>query len=96
MDQLCHETVPELNTKKLGNSRSFLTITHTTLFANQFMSYRIFNDRRCCRIPLLDRTAAKQISTFRLRFAENLEVLNTELVGNSLSFPMIHQTAPKS
>jgi hypothetical protein len=41
MEQLCYETVPELSTKKLGNSPSFLTNTHTTLPAKQFGNYRI-------------------------------------------------------
>jgi hypothetical protein len=31
--------VLELNTKKLGNSPSFLTNTHTTMFAKQFRNY---------------------------------------------------------
>jgi hypothetical protein len=35
------DSVPELNTKKLGNFLVFLTITHKTLFAKQFRSYRI-------------------------------------------------------
>jgi hypothetical protein len=33
--------VPELNTTKLANSPSFLTHTHTTLYAKYFKSYRI-------------------------------------------------------
>jgi hypothetical protein len=32
-------SVPELNTTKLDNSPSFLTITHTTPFAKWFSSY---------------------------------------------------------
>jgi hypothetical protein len=35
------EIVLELNTKNLGNSTIFLTITHTTLSAKQFRSYGI-------------------------------------------------------
>jgi hypothetical protein len=35
------EFVPELNTKNLGNSTSFLTITHTTLSAKRFRRYGI-------------------------------------------------------
>jgi hypothetical protein len=31
--QFCYETVPEPNTKKLGNSPSFLTHTYMTLSA---------------------------------------------------------------
>jgi hypothetical protein len=33
--------VPELNTENLGNSTSFLTITHMTLSAKCFISYGI-------------------------------------------------------
>jgi hypothetical protein len=33
--------VPELNTKNLGNSTSFLTITHTTLSTKRFRKYGI-------------------------------------------------------
>jgi hypothetical protein len=35
------EFVPELNTKNLGNSTIFLTITHMTLSAKQFRKYGI-------------------------------------------------------
>jgi hypothetical protein len=34
-------SVLKLNTKNLGNSPSFLTISHMTLPAKQFRSYRI-------------------------------------------------------
>jgi hypothetical protein len=41
MELLLKEFVLELNTKNLGNSTSFLTITHMTLSAKQFRIYRI-------------------------------------------------------
>jgi hypothetical protein len=41
MDLFPREFVPELNTKNMGNSPSFLTITHTTLPAKWFRSYGI-------------------------------------------------------
>jgi hypothetical protein len=41
MDLFPGEFVLELNTKYLGNSPSFPTITHTTLSAKQFRSYGI-------------------------------------------------------
>jgi hypothetical protein len=41
MELLPKDSVPELNTKKLGNSPSFLTIIHITLFAKRFRSYLI-------------------------------------------------------
>jgi hypothetical protein len=41
MELFPKEFVPELNTKNLGNSTSFLTITHTTLSTKRFRKYRI-------------------------------------------------------
>jgi hypothetical protein len=41
MEKFCYETILEPNTKKLGNSPSFLTHTHTTLSAKRFRNYRI-------------------------------------------------------
>jgi hypothetical protein len=41
MELLPKDSVPELNTKKLGNSPSFLTIIHITLSAKWFRSYGI-------------------------------------------------------
>jgi hypothetical protein len=41
MDLFPREFVLELNTKNLGNSPNFLTITHKTLSAKQFRSYGI-------------------------------------------------------
>jgi hypothetical protein len=41
MELFRKEFVPELNTKNLGNSTSFLTITHTTLSAKRFRKYGI-------------------------------------------------------
>jgi hypothetical protein len=41
MELFPKEFIPELNTKTLGNSTSFLIITHTTLFAKRFRRYGI-------------------------------------------------------
>jgi hypothetical protein len=41
MELFPEEFVPELNTKNLSNSTSFLTITHTTLSAKRFRKYGI-------------------------------------------------------
>jgi hypothetical protein len=35
------DSIPEVNTKNLGNSPSFLTITYTTLSAKRFRRYGI-------------------------------------------------------
>jgi hypothetical protein len=39
MELFPKDSILELNTKELRNSLSFLTITHTTLFAKRFGSY---------------------------------------------------------
>jgi hypothetical protein len=36
-----HNSVPELNTKNMGNSPSFLSVTHTTLSTKRSRSYKI-------------------------------------------------------
>jgi hypothetical protein len=41
MEQLLKDFVLELNTKNLGNSTRFLTITHMTRYARRFISYGI-------------------------------------------------------
>jgi hypothetical protein len=41
MELLSKDFVPELNTKNLGHSISFLTITHMTISARWFISYGI-------------------------------------------------------
>jgi hypothetical protein len=41
MELLLKDIVPELNTKNMGNSPIFLTITHKTLSARWFRSYKI-------------------------------------------------------
>jgi hypothetical protein len=41
MELFSKYSVLELNTKNLGNSPIFLTITHTTPSAKRFRSYRI-------------------------------------------------------
>jgi hypothetical protein len=41
MGLFSYDSVPELNTKNMGNSPSFLSVTHTTLSAKWFRSYGI-------------------------------------------------------
>jgi hypothetical protein len=48
MEQLGPDSVPELNTKNLGKSLIFLSVIRTTLFAQRFMSYKIFEYRLSC------------------------------------------------
>jgi hypothetical protein len=43
MDQFRPDSVPEMNTKNLGNSLMFPSVNEMTLFAKQFRSYGILN-----------------------------------------------------
>jgi hypothetical protein len=85
-----YNSIPELNTKNMGNSPSFLSVTHMILSAKRFERYRIskidftadfcfWTEQRLNGTQLLD-----------LRLAETLEVLNTIMVGNSLRFLIVH------
>jgi hypothetical protein len=71
----------ELNTKNLGNSPSFLTITHTTVSTKRFRSYRLskinFAAEFCFWIE--QRLNGTQLLGFRS--TENPEVPNTITVG---------------
>jgi hypothetical protein len=89
MELFLKEFVPELNTKNLDNSTSFLTITHTTLSAKQFRKYRILmidvTAVFCFRIEQRQNGS----SIFRLGLAETPEVPNMILEGNYLNFLMV-------
>jgi hypothetical protein len=84
------EFVPELNTKKLGNSTSFRTITYTTLSAKRFRKYGILTIDVAAVFCFWTEQRQNGSSISRLRLAETPEVPNTVLEGNSLSFPMVH------
>jgi hypothetical protein len=87
------DSVPELNTKNLDNSPSFLTITHMILSTKRFRSYEILTigvaAEFCFRIEQWQNGS----SHLGFGLAETLEILNTKLVGNSLSFPMVYKTS---
>jgi hypothetical protein len=90
MELFQKEFVPELNTKNLENSTSFLTITHTPLSTKRFRKYK--NLTIDITAAFCSRTDQRQNgSSFSgLGLAETLEVPNTVLNENSLSFPMVH------
>jgi hypothetical protein len=90
------EFVPELNTKNLGNSPRFLTITHMTLSAKRFRCYRILTIDITAEFCFWTEQRQNGSSLFHLEQAETLEVPNTISEDNSLSFLMVHQTAPNS
>jgi hypothetical protein len=87
------DSVPELNTKNLDNSPSFLTITHTIMSTKRFRSYEILTigvaAEFCFRIEQWQNGS----SHLGFGLAETLDILNTKLVGNSLSFPMVYKTS---
>jgi hypothetical protein len=83
------EFVLELNTKNLGNSTSFLTITHMTLSAKRFRKYGILTIDVAAVFCFWTEQRRKGTSISRLGLAETPEVPNTISKGNSLSFPMV-------
>jgi hypothetical protein len=80
----------ELNTKNLGNSTRFLTITHMTLSAKRFRKYRILTIDVAAVLCSRTEQWRNGSSISRLGLAETLEVLNNVSECNSLSFPMVH------
>jgi hypothetical protein len=90
MELFPKEFVPELNTKSLGNSTSFLTITHTTLSAKRFRKYGILMVDVAAVFCFWTKQRRNGSSISRLGLAETLNVPNTISKGNSLSFPMVH------
>jgi hypothetical protein len=90
MELFIKDSLLELNTKKLGNSPIFLTITCMTLSAKWFRSYRILTINVAAEFCFWTEQWQNGSSISSLRLAETLKVLNTVLVDNSLSFPIIH------
>jgi hypothetical protein len=87
---------PELTTKKLGNSPNFLTITNTTLSAKRFRRYGILMITIAAEFCFRTEQQLNGFSHLGFGLAKNPELPNTELVGNSLSFLMVHKMAPNS
>jgi hypothetical protein len=86
--------VPELNTKNLGNSSSVLTITHMIISAKRFGSYDVWMFNSAAEFCSWTEQRLNSTQLLGLGLTETLEVPNTIIVGNSLSFPMVYQTAP--
>jgi hypothetical protein len=84
------DSVPELSTKNLGNFPIFLTITHMTLSTKQFRRYGILTIDVATEFCFSAEQRHNGSSVSRLGLAETPEVLNTILVDNSLSFPMVY------
>jgi hypothetical protein len=90
MELVPKDFVQEFNTKNLGNSPSFLTITHTTLSANRFWSYGILTINVAAEFCIQTEQRHNGSSISSLGLAETLEALNTVLEDYSLSFTMVH------
>ncbi len=70
MDLFPREFVLELNTKNLGNSPIFLTITHTTLSTKRFRSYGILMIDVAAEFYFWIEQRRNGSSIFSLRLAE--------------------------
>jgi hypothetical protein len=89
MELFPKEFVPELNTKNLGNSTSFPTITHMTLSAKQFRKYRNLTIDVAAVFCFWTEQRQNGSSISKLGLAETPEVPKTVSEGNSLNFPMV-------
>jgi hypothetical protein len=79
-----------LNTKNLGNSTNFLTITYMTLSTKRFRKYGILMINIAVVFCFLTEQRRNGSSISRLGLAKTPEILNTVLEGDSLSFVMVH------
>jgi hypothetical protein len=79
------DSIPEMNTKNLGNSPRFLTITHTTLYPKWFRSYGILAIDVAAEFCFWTEQRQNDFSHLGLRLAKTPEAPNTISVGNSLN-----------
>jgi hypothetical protein len=90
MELFSKDSVPELNTKNLANSPSFLTITHITLSAKWFRSYGILMIDVAAELCFWTEQRKNGSLISSLGLAETPKVSNTISIYNSLSFLMVH------
>jgi hypothetical protein len=90
MELLLKDFVLESNTKNLGNSTIFLTITHMTMSSRRFISYGVLMIDVAAEFCSWTEQRQNGSSISSLGLAKTPGVPNTALEGNSLSFPMIH------
>jgi hypothetical protein len=76
-EMLPKDSLPELNTKNLSNTPSFLTITHTTLSAKRIRSYRILTIDVAAEFYFWTEQQQNGSSNSSLRLAKTPEVLKT-------------------
>jgi hypothetical protein len=82
--------LPELSTKNMDNSPSFLTITHVPLSARRFRSYELLMIDVGAEFCTWTEQWHNRSSISCLGLAETMEVPNTVLKVNSPSFLMVH------
>jgi hypothetical protein len=90
MELFPKDSIPELNTKNLGNSPNFLTNTHMTLSSKRFRCYGILMIDVAAKFCTWTEQQQYRSSISSLGLVETPEVLNTISVDNSLSFLMVH------
>jgi hypothetical protein len=73
----------------MGNSSSFLSITHATLSAKQFRSYRISKIDFAADFCSWTELWLNGTKLLGLGLAETPKVLNTIMVRNSLNFLLV-------
>jgi hypothetical protein len=89
-----HNSVPVLNSKNMGNSPSFLSVTHTILSAKRFRCYRISKIDFAADFCFWTEQRLNRTQPLGLGLAETSIVPNTIMVVDSLSFPMVYNMAP--
>jgi hypothetical protein len=94
MGLFIYDSVPEPTTKNMGNSPSILSVTHMTLSAKQFRSYRLSKIDFAADFCFWTELQLNGTQILVLGLAKTLKVPNTIMVENSLNFSMVHNTAP--
>jgi hypothetical protein len=90
MELFTKYSVPELTTKNMDNSTSFLTITRMTLFAKRFRSYGISTNNIAVEFCFWTEQWKNGSSISSLGLSKILEVPHTVSEENFLSFPMVY------
>jgi hypothetical protein len=89
----CFNSVPEMNTKNMDNSPSFLSVTHTILSAKRFRCYWISKIDFAADFCFWTEQRLILTQLLGLGLAETQKVPNTIMVGKSLIFPMVYNMA---
>jgi hypothetical protein len=76
----------------MHNSPRFLSVTHTILSAKRLRGYRISKIDFAADFCFWTEQWMNGTQLLGPGLVETLKVLNTIMVGNSLSFPMVHNT----